>query len=60
MFDSTMTVEHQVTAVCRSGYGQLQMIGHIRRYLSNEATNSLLNGLVTSSLDYYNAIFPIT
>ena len=56
MFDSTMTMEQQVNAVCRSCYGQLRKIGHIRRYLSSEATKTLVNGLVTSRLDYCNAL----
>ncbi len=56
MFDSTMTMEQQVNAVCRSCYGQLRKIGRIRQYLSTEATKSLVNGLVTSRLDYCNAL----
>ena len=56
MFDSTMSMEQQVNAVCRSGYGQLRKIGRIRRYLSSEATKSLVNGLVTSRIDYCNAL----
>ena len=56
MFDSTMTMEKQVNNVSRSCYGQLRKIGRIRRYLSSEATKSLVNGLVTSRLDYCNAL----
>ena len=56
MFDSNMTMEQQVNAVCRSSYGQLRKIGRIRRYLSSEATKSLVNGLVTSRMDYCNAL----
>ena len=56
MFDSNMTMEQQVNAVCRSSYGQLRKIGHIRRYLSSVGTKSLVNGLVTSRLDYCNAL----
>ena len=59
MFDSTMSMEQQVNAVCRSGYGQLRKIGRIRSYLSSEhgeATKSLVNGLVTSRIDYCNAL----
>ena len=56
MFDSTMSMEQQVNALCRSGYGQLRKIGRIRRYLSSEATKSLVNGLVTSRIDYCNAL----
>ena len=43
MFDSHVDTGQQLNVVCRSGYGQLQKIGRIRRYLYNEATKSLLN-----------------
>ena len=56
MFDSSMTMEQQVNAVCRSGYTQLRKIGHIRRYLTDDAVKSLVNGLVTSRIDYCNAL----
>ena len=49
-------MEQQVNAVCRSSYGQLRKIGRIRRYLSSEASKSLVNGLVTSRMDYCNAL----
>ena len=51
-----MDMEQQVNSVCRSGYAQLRNIGHIRQYLSSEATKSLVNCLVTSRLDYCNAL----
>ena len=56
IFDSSMTMEQQVNSICRSCYGQLRNIGHIRRYLTNDATKSMVNGLVTSRLDYCNAL----
>ena len=56
MFDTTMPMEKQVISVCRSGYTQLRNIGRIRRYLTNDATKSLVHGLVTSRLDYCNAL----
>ena len=55
-FDSTMCMERHVNTICRSAYAQLRNIGHIRRYLTNDATQSLMNGLVTSRLDYCNAL----
>jgi hypothetical protein len=35
---------------------QLCNIGHIRRYITKFATTSLVNGLITSRLDYCNAL----
>jgi len=55
MFYSNMTMT-QVASICRSGYAQLHRIGCIRRYLSNDATKSLVHGLVMSRLDYCNAL----
>ena len=39
MFNTTITMEQQVNALCRSGYCQLRMIDRIRRNLSNETTS---------------------
>lgn len=42
--------------VCRIAYYHLRSNGSIRRYLSEEAAKSLVHGLVTSRLDYCNAL----
>ena len=49
-------MEQHVNSVSRSCYGQLRQIGHIRRYLTSDATKSLVNSLVTSRLDYCNVL----
>ena len=51
---TTMSMEKQVISICRSGYTQLRNIGRIRRYLTNDATKSLVHGLVTSRLENCN------
>ena len=56
MLDSTLTMCEQVQAICRSGYAQLRNIGHIRRYLTTGATKTMVNSLLTSRLDYCNAL----
>jgi len=56
MFDSNMIMTQQVASICRSGYAQLRSIGLIRRYLSNDATKSLVHGFVMSRLDYCNSL----
>ena len=55
-FDSTMNMESYVNYLCKQAYFQLRNIGHIRRYLTHSATASLINGLITSKLDYCNAL----
>ena len=54
--DSALTMEKQVNAVTKSCYYQIRNIGHIRHYISNEACKFLVHSLVTSSLDYGNAV----
>jgi hypothetical protein len=54
--DSKMSMEKHINSVCRSGYGQLRQIGHIRQYLNSDAIKSLVKSLVTSCLDYCNAL----
>lgn len=54
--DSKMNMDKHINTVCRSGYTQLRQIGHIRKYLTTDATKSLVNSLVTSRLDYCNAL----
>ena len=49
-------MEQHVNSVCRNTYAQLRQIGHIRPYLTKDATKSLINSLVTSRLDYCNTL----
>ena len=56
LFDSAMSMGHQVNAVWGSGFIQLRKIGRIQRYLSSEATKSLVNGLVTPRIDCFNVL----
>jgi len=55
-FDSNMVMEKHVNILCRSAYSHLRNIGHSRRYLTNDATKSLVNSLVMSRLDYCNGL----
>ena len=54
--DRTMSMEAQVSSITRSCYAQLRCIGQIRRFLTLDATRSLVHGLVTSRLDYCNSL----
>jgi hypothetical protein len=54
--DSRVNMEHHVSSVCRSSYAQISKIGRIRKYINEEATKTLVNSLVTSRLDYCNAL----
>ena len=54
--DSRMDMEQHVNLVCKSCFGQIRQIGHIRQYLTTDAAISIVNSLVTSRLDYCNAL----
>ena len=54
--DSKMNMEQHVNSVCKSSYAQLRQIGRIRQYVNTDATKSLVNSMVTSRLDYCNAL----
>lgn len=53
-----MTMQNQVAEVCNSTFYHIRNIGAIRRYLTSEATKSLMHSLslVTSRLDYDNSL----
>ena len=54
--DRHMTLEQHVTKLCRAANYQLKRIGSIRRYLTCDATKSLVNSLVVSRIDYCNSL----
>ena len=55
-FDRTLCMEKQCNAVTRSCYFNIRNIGRIRPYISEDACKTLVNSLVTSRLDYSNAL----
>jgi len=55
IFDSALNMEQQLNNICRAGYHQLRNIGHIRHYLTSDASKSLVNGLITSRLAQWTA-----
>ena len=56
LLDSNLDMEQQVNSISRSCYMQIRHIGQIRKYLTVDATRSLVNSLVTSRLDYCNSL----
>ncbi len=55
-WDSHLTMEEQVNSVCKSCYYQIRVIRKIRPYLTKDACRTLVQALVTSRLDYANAM----
>ena len=56
VYDSTLSMEHQVNAVCRGAYLRLHNISRIRRFLTQDATKTLIQACVISKLDCGNAL----
>ena len=55
--DSTMTLDCQIAATCRSSYMHIRRISTIRQYLTNDAVKTLTQSLVTSRLHCCNIIY---
>ena len=53
-YDQHLNMSQHVRSLCRTGYYHLRNIGRIRRYLTQDATKTLVHALVTSRLDYCN------
>ena len=54
--DNNLTMTSQVASVCRSAYYHLSRIAKTRDSVSTTVCKSLIHGLVTSRIDYGNAI----
>ena len=54
--DSGMDMTTQVTRTCQAAYFQLHNIAKIRHCLTIAACKTIVHGLVTSKLDYGNAV----
>ena len=54
--DKTLSMDQQVSAVAKSCYHQIRNIGLIRPYITENACKTLVCSLVTSRLDYGNAL----
>ena len=56
VMDSTLSMVQHVSAVCKSAYAHLRNIAKFRRYLTQDATATLVHSLVTSRLDNMNSL----
>ena len=56
LFDSALPMESHVASVAKKCYYQIRNIGQIRSYISSDACKILVHALVTSRLDYCNAL----
>ena len=56
LFDSALTMESQVASVAKTCYYKIRNIGQIRSCITSDACKILVHALVTSHLDYCNAL----
>ena len=56
VLDSNLSLVEHVNSVTRGCYMKLRQISHIRGYLTQEATATLVRSLITSKLDYVNSL----
>ncbi len=54
--DSDILFERHVNEVCRKAYFQIKNVARIRRYLDINATRTLVQALVISTIKYGNAL----
>ena len=54
--DSHLNMRQQIQNTCKCANINIRKIGRIRRHLTTDSTKSLINALVTSRLDYANAL----
>ena len=56
VFDECMTGELQVSKTCKSSYFHLRNLSSIRIYLTTNAAHTIVHALISSRLDYCNAL----
>ncbi|KAF7252571.1 RNA-directed DNA polymerase from mobile element jockey [Varanus komodoensis] len=57
LLDPELTLETQVSAVARSAFHQLRLIHQLRPYLEDDCLATVTHALVTSQLDFCNALY---
>ncbi|KAF7234923.1 hypothetical protein EYD10_18203, partial [Varanus komodoensis] len=57
LLDPELSLEAQVTAVVRSTFLQLRLINQLRPYLEYDCLETVTHTLVTSRLDFFNALY---
>lgn len=56
VFDDVSSFEAHINKLCKSSYLHLKNISRIRKYLTKEATETVVYASVTSKLDHCNSI----
>ena len=54
--DSNLKMDMQITKACQNAYYHLHNIRRIRKFLSQEATCTIIHAFITSQMDYCNSL----
>ena len=57
VLDAELTIEPQITDMCKTAYYHIKKINKIRKYLTDDTTKTLVHSLVTGRLDYCNSLY---
>ena len=55
IFDSNLKMDMQITKACQNAFYHLHNIRRIRKFLSQEATCTIIHALITNQIDYCNS-----
>ena len=55
-FDASMSMTEHISKVCKTAYFHLRNIGAIRKMITQDAAEKLVHALITSRIDYGNAL----
>ncbi len=56
VFDDRLTMKDHIASICRTTHFHLRNIGLIRKYLTQHACEILIHSLISSRVDYCNAL----
>ena len=56
ILDSNLKMDMQITKACQNAYYHLHNIRRIRKFLSQEATWTVIHAFITSQIDYCNSL----
>ena len=56
IYDSNMSMENHIVAICKAAFFHLRNISRIRKYLSSQTAEMLVHTFVSSRLDYCNSL----
>ena len=57
ILDSNLSMKKHVIKICQTAYFELKHISSIRRFLTEDAANTLVTSYILSRLDYCNCLF---